>query len=232
MNQGKNEPGSWSAHAAAPNTHNRMLELVTKYLTVPQALRVCDLPCGAGSFSRRLADAGMDVASVDIEAVSPFYFDESRRVLADANFALPFDDGHFDAMVTIEGIEHLENPSFFLRECARVVRKGGWIFLSTPNVDSFRSRKYVFSRGHHRYFTPREDGSRDSGHVHPIDMCFIRQAVVKTGLSWVETGVNQIAGRSMFKEFLRPWLTRKLPSYMQGEIPFYGDVIIYVLRKD
>jgi SAM-dependent methyltransferase len=173
----------------------------------------------------------MDVTGVDIEAVSPFYFDEDKRVLADANLALPFEDGRFDAMVTIEGIEHLENPSFFMRECARVVKPGGWIFLSTPNVDSFRSRKYVFSYGHHRYFTPREDGSKDSGHVHPIDMCFVRQAIAKSGLSLVETSVNQIVGRSAFKEVLRPWLTRKLPSYMQGEIPFYGDVIMYVLRK-
>lgn len=231
MNKGRNEPGSWSAHAAARNTHNRMLELVAKHLTAPEGLRVCDLPCGAGAFSRRLADLGMDVTSVDIEAVSPFYFDESKRVLADANLALPFDDGRFDAMVTIEGIEHLENPSFFFRECVRVVKPGGLVFLSTPNVDSFRSRKYVFGRGHHRYFTPREDGSKDSGHVHPIDMCFVRQAIAKSGLSLLETGVNQIAGRSVFKEMLRPLLTRKLPSYMQGEIPFYGDVIMYVLRK-
>ncbi|MDB5813107.1 MAG: Methyltransferase type 11 [Rhodocyclales bacterium] len=221
----------WPAHAAARNTHNRVAELVCHYLKDEKSLRVCDLPCGAGLFSKRLADLGMNVTGVDIEAVSPFHFDESCRVLADANLRLPFEDGSFDAMVTIEGIEHLENPSFFLRECARVVRPGGLIFLSTPNVDSFRSRKYVLSYGYHRYFTPREDGSKDSGHLHPIDMSFIRQALAKNGLSLLETSINQIEGQTAWKEMLRPWLTRKLPSYMQGEIPFYGDVIIYVLRK-
>jgi ubiquinone/menaquinone biosynthesis C-methylase UbiE len=222
---------SWPAHAAARNTHNRVAELICHYLPEVKGMRVCDLPCGAGLFSKRLAELGMDVTGVDIEAVSPFHFDESRRVLADANLRLPFEDASFDAMVTIEGIEHMENPSFFLRECVRVVRPGGLIFLSTPNVDSFRSRKYVFSYGYHRYFTPREDGSKDSGHLHPIDMSFVRQLLKQNELSLLETSVNQIEGRTIWKEMLRPWLTRKLPTYMQGEIPFYGDVIIYVLLK-
>ena len=112
MNSVSVEKTAWPEHAAAPNTHNRVLEIMMNHLQNSGHLQVCDIPCGSGAFSRRLANAGMDVTSVDIEAVRPFLFDEEKRILADANSALPFDDGHFDAVVSIEGIEHLENPSF------------------------------------------------------------------------------------------------------------------------
>lgn len=231
-NLNNNSTNVWPEHAAAPNTHNRMLELVRQYLPDAAGRKVCDLPCGAGAFSARLAELGMDVTAVDIEAVEPFYFDPKRRVLADANLALPFADGEFDAMVSIEGIEHLENPSFFLRECARVVRPGGWVFLSTPNVDSYRSRRSAYIHGFPKYFQPKTPERKDAWHLHPVDMTFVRGALRKTDLSIVELAVNQLSGRNMFRELMRPLFTLKLPQEMRGEIPFYGEVMIYVLRKN
>ncbi|MFT3734248.1 MAG: methyltransferase domain-containing protein [Rhodocyclaceae bacterium] len=202
-----------------------------RHLRALAGLSVCDLPCGAGLFSQRLVEAGMQVTSVDIEAVEPFRADPARRILANANERLPFEDGQFDVMVSIEGIEHLENPTYFLRECARVVKPGGWIFLSTPNVDSLRSRRYAFVYGHHKFFHPKADGSKDSGHLLPVNMAFVRHAVGKIGLEVVDVGVNEIRGRTLVKEWLRPILTRKLPDFLKGEIPFYGEVIIYAMRK-
>lgn len=222
----------WAEHAAAPNTHNRVMELVRQYLPQAQGLKVCDLPCGAGLFSARLAELGMDVTAVDIEALDPFHFDLQRRVLADANQALPFADGEFDALVSIEGIEHLENPSFFLRECARVVKPGGWVFLSTPNVDSYRSRRSAYLHGFPKYFQPKTPERKDAWHVHPIDMTFVRGALRKTDLSIVELAVNRLSDRNPFRELVRPLFTRKLPPEMRGPVPFYGEVMIYVLRKN
>lgn len=221
----------WPAHAAAHGTHDRMFDMIAKHIGNMAGVTICDIPCGAGLFSKRLADAGMQVAAVDIEAVEPYLFDASKRVLADANQGLPFDSAKFDSLVTIEGIEHLENPTCFLRECARVVKPGGWVFLSTPNVDSFRSRKYVMFRGYHRFFGPQSDLTKDSGHLLPIDMIFFKGAAARVGLEIIDISVNNLSGKSIIKEWLRKLLMRKLPISMRGEIPFYGDVIIYALRK-
>jgi 2-polyprenyl-3-methyl-5-hydroxy-6-metoxy-1,4-benzoquinol methylase len=158
----------WPEHAAAPNTHKRVYELVRQYLPVGAGKKVADLPCGAGSFSARLAQLGMDVAAVDLEAVEPFYFDKDKRVLADANLPLPFADGELDAMISIEGIEHLENPSMFARECARVVKLGGLVFLSTPNVDSYRSRRSTYVHGYHKYFRPMTPDQKMAWHLLPV----------------------------------------------------------------
>lgn len=231
MNKTTLEQPIWDEHAAAPNTHNRVLELVNQFFPDAQGKKVCDLPCGAGMFSARLAQLGMDVTAVDIDAIEPFHYDPARRILADANLPLPFSDGEFDALVSIEGIEHLENPSFFLRECARVVKPGGWVFLSTPNVDSYRSRRSVFVHGFHKYFQPKTTERKDAWHLHPIDMTFVRGALRKTDLELVELAVNQVSGKSLLREVMRPFLTRKLPQEMRGVIPYYGEVMIYVLRK-
>lgn len=222
---------NWPEHAAAHNTHNRMLEMVQHHLSTLEGVAILDMPCGAGLFSSRLGQAGMHVTAMDIEAVKPFQFDSARRVLADANLGLPFDSEKFDALVTIEGIEHLENPRAFLRECARVVKPGGWVFLSTPNVDSFRSRRYVLARGYHRFFGPQGRDSKDSGHLLPIDMIFFHGAAKQAGLEIIAVDVNELSGKSWFKELMRPMLVRNLPLHMRGEVPFYGDVILYAMRK-
>lgn len=222
----------WPEHAAAPNTHNRVFELVQQYLAAPQGRKVCDLPCGAGAFSARLTTLGCEVTAVDLEAVEPFYFDVSKRVLADANRPLPFNDGEFDMMVSIEGIEHLENPSAFVRECARIVKPGGMVILSTPNVDSYRSRRSAHLHGFHKYFRPVSAEHKMAWHLHPIDMTFMRGALRKAGLKLVEVTVNRLHGKSVVSELLRPLFNRKLPHELRGPIPYYGEVIIYVLKKD
>lgn len=222
---------AWRELAAAPGTHERVLTLLRKYLPRFEQARVLDIPCGSGHFSKQMRDQGLNVTTMDIEDVQPFHDDPARRTLGDANRGLPFADGAFDALVTIEGIEHLESPSGFLRECARVVEKGGHIVLSTPNVDAIKSRRHVYLKGHFRYFEPKSAERKESWHLHPIDMVFMRGAAARAGLTIAEIGVNQFSGKNWFSELTRPYFTHKLPAEMKGEIPYYGDVIIYVLNK-
>lgn len=46
---------------------------------------------------------------------------------------IPIADGIGDVVVSVETIEHLENPRAFVRELVRLARPGGWIFITTPN---------------------------------------------------------------------------------------------------
>lgn len=50
---------------------------------------------------------------------------------------LPFKDGCVDKIFCLEVVEHLENPTFFLNEAHRVLRKGGKLVLTTPDENSF-----------------------------------------------------------------------------------------------
>lgn len=47
---------------------------------------------------------------------------------------LPFQDNHFDTVLAGDIIEHLQNPSQFLREINRVLKANGKLLLSTPHA--------------------------------------------------------------------------------------------------
>ncbi|MDZ7343397.1 MAG: methyltransferase domain-containing protein [candidate division KSB1 bacterium] len=46
--------------------------------------------------------------------------------------ALPYPDRSFDAIFSFEVLEHLMNPLWSLRECRRVLRDSGTIYVTTP----------------------------------------------------------------------------------------------------
>lgn len=224
----------WTAHAAAPNTHNRVLELVQELVPSMQGKAALDVPSGAGAFSKVLSDFGFNVSSLDIHRFEDFLHNPACLTVADLNNGLPYGDGMFDLLISIEGIEHLENPSMFLREAARVLKKDGLIILTTPNVDSYRSRRKYFLDGFYTFFNPESPTTRTSGHLHPIDMVFFRGAAARAGLEIKEITVNRIPDKPLgrfLKNMIRPMLTKKLPATMHGDIPFFGDVIIYALKK-
>lgn len=228
---------NWPPIAAAEGTHQETLKILAESLdpnTQGSSPKVLDMPCGAGAFANAASQVNFDVIGMDIHPNEPYFADPEKRVIADGNQALPFDDEHFDAVCSIEGIEHLENPSFFLRELCRITKKGGLALVSTPNVDSYRSRRNMFFRGYHRYFRPETDTHKDSGHIHPIDLYYMLGALSKTDFELVKLSVNRMEGRSgptLWREFVRKFLSVLYPDRLKSKVPFYGDVLIYVLRK-
>lgn len=96
--------------------------------------RALDLGCGSGHGLARLADPG--ALRVGVDRVAP---DQSSRrpgacyVRADLS-ALPFAAGSFDAVLSFQVIEHLEDPSDHLAAMARLLRPHGLALLTTPNV--------------------------------------------------------------------------------------------------
>jgi SAM-dependent methyltransferase len=122
---------------------------------VPAPARV--LECGAVPLLLTFAldDLGYEVSAVDL---APERFSRSIEAAGLAvqpcdieRQPLPFAAETFDVLLFNELFEHLRiNPVFTLREVLRVLRPDGLLFLSTPNLRSFRGlRNLVLSdRGH------------------------------------------------------------------------------------
>ncbi len=100
-------------------------------------MHVLDIACGAGYGSEMLGQAGMDVTGGDYDARAveraARWFPARRFTQADAR-QLPFDDARFDAVVTFETIEHVHDGTQFLGEMLRVLKPGGVLISSTPNI--------------------------------------------------------------------------------------------------
>lgn len=62
-----------------------------------------------------------------------------RVTQANVENGLPFNDHAFDVVVASEIIEHIVDTDFFLAECNRVLKKGGKLILSTPNINTLFS---------------------------------------------------------------------------------------------
>jgi SAM-dependent methyltransferase len=87
--------------------------------------RVLDLGSGFGEFGWALHEAGALPISLDRQARGGI-----RPVVADARVALPFRDGGFDGVLCSNLLEHVPSPPALVAEIARVLRPGGWAYLS------------------------------------------------------------------------------------------------------
>lgn len=108
--------------------------------------RLLDVPCGAAEQSRALQRLGFDVVSIDLFPKNSGS-DALRIVRADASQSFPLRPATFDYVLSREGIEHLENQAGFVRECARVLRPGGKLVVTTPNVNHLAARLSAFLTG-------------------------------------------------------------------------------------
>ena len=102
--------------------------------------------------------------------LDPFYLDSGMEV------KIPFEDESFDAVVATEIFEHLISPLEMISEGGRILKKGGYYIITTPNVHHIgavlrlmlcksnyerldRSPMYLQNdpwRGHIRFYTKEE----------------------------------------------------------------------------
>ncbi len=66
--------------------------------------------------------------------------DGIRCVAGDLEARLPFRDGEFDWVLFVEGIEHIPDRQRTLKEVRRVLKPGGTLLVTTPNLLSVRAR--------------------------------------------------------------------------------------------
>lgn len=108
----------------------------------PQIALLVDAGCGRGDLARALQGrvqryCGLDAVAYDDPVPIPAI--EFQQV--DLNrVPFPIASGCADAAVSIETIEHLENPRTLVRELVRIARPDGLVVVTTPNQVSWLSK--------------------------------------------------------------------------------------------
>ncbi|HEX9775393.1 MAG TPA: class I SAM-dependent methyltransferase [Actinomycetota bacterium] len=134
--------------------------------------RVLDAGCGEGYGTELLAARATAVHALDLEwpVVARARARYPRTGFGAGNLvAMPFAAGTFDAVVSLQVIEHLHTPQEFLAECKRVLRPGGLILVSTPNRLTF-SPEGVRNPFHTFEFAPEELHATMARHFTGIEL--------------------------------------------------------------
>ena len=112
---------------------------------------VLEIGCGTAALGAAIAARGAAVVASDLSlrwlvlAGKRLAGSSARAVdlVACAAEALPFPDESFELVAAADVVEHVESPARFVRECARVLRPGGLLFLATPNRYSLGLEPHV-----------------------------------------------------------------------------------------
>jgi SAM-dependent methyltransferase len=105
--------------------------------------RLLDFGCGDGrNVGTWLAEraggyVGVDLSSIAVEGATELGLD-ARRI--DSERHTPFPDGSFDVVACLEVFEHLVEPHRAASEIFRVLRPGGTLIATVPNVAYWRFR--------------------------------------------------------------------------------------------
>ena len=120
-----------------------ILAAVLRVLDVraPTVEQLVDVGCGAGDLFRVLGARVRSYVGVDLVRYDQFPSEGAARfVSADLNGRTPLGDACADVVVSVETIEHLENPRAFMRELVRLAKPGALVLVTTPNQLSFLSK--------------------------------------------------------------------------------------------
>ena len=121
-------------------SHARLVDWGLAHLALHAGDTVLDIGCGGGNTLARMAErvteghlVGIDYAETSVEASRAFnarLIEAGRmEILHGSVEHLPFADGHFDAVVTVESFYFWPSPEESLKEVARVIRRGGTFLL-------------------------------------------------------------------------------------------------------
>ena len=185
--------------------YDRMLRFAA--VTLDRRTRVLDLGCGAAPGLRYLQARGVPAVGADVSATA---LATARRLAPDARLVrcdlerpLPFHPASFDLLLLSEIVEHVGAVPALLRECRRVLRPGGALVLTTPNL--WDVRRLVGALG-----GPTWSGYRDDTHVSLQTPRSLRRQLR-------EAGFGAVRVRAGWKPLLRAG-GRRLPVRL--EVPY------------
>src|SRR3989344_1354262 len=108
---------------------------LSKYIQKkPKDVKLLDFGCGSGLFVDELGKDGFDAYGLD-NSEEAIKFGQSKGIKnigVIGSQKISFPDNTFDAVLSLDVLEHLENESWALREIERVLKSGGIAIITVP----------------------------------------------------------------------------------------------------
>ncbi len=230
---------------ARNETHDKVVEMMKKE---PRG-KVLDVPTGTGILADRLEKMGFEVSCCDINS-SYFSVPHLKIESGNLNQSLPYPNNTFDYLVCLDGIEHTENPSNAIREFQRILKKGGKLFLSTPNFLSIERRLHFLLTGNFSKIPSHEvirevwKGELSMAHLSPLGYPLLKFIMEWHGFRILRLEKDRdkprmrwllpiVWGLRFYAQFLskKKWENYRLGETLSKEIIMGGNTLIVVGEK-
>ena len=183
--------------------------------------RVLDVGCGDGWVGALIKkEFGSEVHGMDI--LDKALIKAKKNGLITKKFDLskskwPYKNNYFDLIIAGDIIEHIYDTDNFVKECRRVLKKGGKLIVSIPNINSYLNRlliligkyplyvdystkksiyKYVLVTGHVKVFNKKTITRLLADNSFKIDKIkgsyfVINKELFKSKLNFLTSAINQ-----------------------------------------
>ena len=117
-------------------------EFVKKILS---SKKILDIGCADGRLVMELSKLGIDSYGIDgstyiLNQANPKI--KNRLLQVNLNEKFPFDDNHFDGIISLHTIEHVHNLDNFMKELFRIMKEGGKAWIVTPDTPKNKQNPY------------------------------------------------------------------------------------------
>ena len=118
--------------------------------------KVLDVGCGLAYGTALMAQSAASITGLDYDQET---IDDNRKRFADIHNLefkqavippLPLEDGSYDVVTAFQFIEHIKQRKEFVKECLRILKPGGTLLITTPNIkkslarNPFHVHEYTF----------------------------------------------------------------------------------------
>ncbi|MBI5118002.1 class I SAM-dependent methyltransferase [Candidatus Poribacteria bacterium] len=215
--------------AAARREQKRRLSFM-KECGVSSGATVLDVGCATGDFVLMAKETysvwGTDISEDALQIARDRNPEIAERFvcMSGRNSGVP--NQHFDAITMWDVVEHLDDPVALLTQMAGKLKRGGMLFLSSPNIGTFIGRvmgkrwAFMTPPEHIGYFS-RETMRKLLG------VCGLRDLKWKTKGKWISAGFLVYKAGRVFPEMIPPRFVASTLKVGIGRFPLYiptGDI--------
>ena len=177
--------------------------------------RVLDVGCLGGRISRSIMEQNNEVWGIEINRAAAALAEKRgiRVKVSNVEDGLSFADSTFDVVHAGEIIEQLYDTKLFFHESFRVLKKGGLLLFTVPNLNSIENRLRVATGG---YLSMAGAYPEDhcGEHIRVFNISKLRDLCEQTGFQVLDlSGILNLEPYGRLIDWPLRWVGKILPSF-------------------
>tara|TARA_B100002019_G_scaffold190746_1_gene164966 strand:- start:296 stop:1063 length:768 start_codon:yes stop_codon:yes gene_type:complete len=176
---------------------------------VKKGAKILDFGAGAGHMVQRIGEHAKLLNIKPSDLVFPcevepdcFLYEDVECTPINLDSKIPFEDNNFDAVYAIEVLEHTSRPYDFMVEAYRVLKPGGVLIISVPNMSHILSRFSLFFTGFSSLFPPpskkQKNAGRICGHIMPLTFPYFHYGMTRAGFEEINLMSDRLKKSCLF----------------------------------